>query len=54
MLINVASIVIWKRNKVAVALSMIVWLISIGFHVHSKSLPFAPSAEDLESHTNVF
>ena len=51
---NVASIAIWNRNKVVVALAMIIWGISIGFHLHSKSLPFVPSAEDLEFHTNVF
>jgi hypothetical protein len=28
---------------------MTVWGISIGFHLHSKSLPFVPPAEDLES-----
>ena len=53
-LINVASIAIWNRNKVATALAMSVWGASVGFHLHSKSLPFVPSAEDLESHTNVF
>lgn len=46
-LINVASIAIWKRNKVAVALAMTVWVVSIGFHLHSKSLHFVPSTEDL-------
>jgi hypothetical protein len=52
-LINVASIAIWNRNKVVVALAMIVWGISIGFHLRSESLSFALSAEDLESHTNM-
>ena len=45
---NVASIAIWNRNKVAVTLAMTVWVVSIGFHLHSKSLHFVPSTEDLE------
>ena len=52
MLKNFASIAIWNRNKVAVALAMIVWLINLGFHVYSKSLPLIPSADDLKCHTN--
>ncbi|KAI0279377.1 hypothetical protein BGY98DRAFT_933272 [Russula aff. rugulosa BPL654] len=37
-LINVASIAIWSRNKVAVALAMTVWMISIGFHLYNLVL----------------
>jgi hypothetical protein len=48
-LIDVASIAIWNRNKVVVALTFIVWGISIGFHLQSKSLFLTPSVEDLET-----
>ncbi len=52
-LINVGSVAIWNRNKVAAALALTVWVITIGFHIYSKSLPLTASAEDPESHTNV-
>jgi hypothetical protein len=52
-LIDAASIAIWNRNKVVVALTTIVCVICIGFHLQSKSLLLTPSTEYLESHTNV-
>ena len=48
-LINAARIAIWNRNKVAIVLAMTVWVLSIGFHLNSKSHPFVPSSEDLKS-----
>ena len=54
MLTNVASIAIWNRNKVVVALAMIVMGTSIGFHLQGKFVSSFPSAEDLKLHTNMF
>ena len=51
-LISVASIAIWKRNKVVVTLTVVVWGTGIGFHFYSKFLPLSP-VEDLESHINM-
>ena len=51
-LINAASIAIWNKNKVVVPLTLIVWGTTVGFHLHSKSLPVTP-VEDLESRINV-
>jgi hypothetical protein len=52
-LIGAASIAIWDRNKVIVTLAITVWAATIAFHLHSKSLRFAPSGENLKSHPNV-
>ncbi len=52
MLINAASIAIWNRNKVVIAMAMTIWGTSIGFHLYSECRLLIPYAEDLESHTN--
>jgi hypothetical protein len=48
MLTTSASIAIWNKNKVVVAITIIVWMTSIGFHIRSKFLPLTP-VKDLES-----
>ena len=52
-LIDDASIAIWTRNRVVVILAITVLVITVAFHLQSKFLPFVPSAEDAEFHTNV-
>jgi len=47
--INSASIVIWNRNRVIVALTTIVLGISVGVHLYSKPLPLTL----VEPHLNV-
>jgi hypothetical protein len=41
-LINASSVAIWNGNKVVVALTIVVWVTSIAFHLRSKFLPLAP------------
>ena len=49
-LIDIASIAIWNRNKFVVTLAIAVWGISAAFHIQSKPLPFTLPLEELESH----
>jgi len=43
-LIGIASLAIWNRNKVAVAMAISVWVINVGFLIQGKSrlLPSIP------------
>lgn len=46
--VDAASIAIWNRNKVVVALMILIGVINIGCGFQGKPLPLIPPAEDLK------
>ena len=44
LLIEIASVAIWNRNKVVVVASSIVWCVNVGFLIQGKSLLLFPAA----------
>jgi hypothetical protein len=52
-LIGEFSVAIWNKNKFAVAFAIIAWLTNFSIIIQGKTLPFYPTADYRESHTNI-
>ena len=42
LLIEIASVAIWNRNKIVMGAAIIVWCVNVGFLIQGKSLLSSP------------